>query len=202
MKFVYRELCDRRKIVLLRLLTIEIEKGKLIKNSWKRNMERYYKILGISRKASKEEIKQAYHNKMRALHPDKVHGTSLEETAHLFSTEINNDYLPFKKIYRYKPNHWLFENFNDSGIIFKLDVQFLKDGSARIDFWNPGEPEETQKRNTSTKLNNVGLLNEFEYGGFGGGMFKVFNLEKYGNIQTIDNEASRFVKYLFEVLRQ
>jgi len=74
--------------------------------------------------------------------------------------------------------------------------------SARIDFWNPVQPEETQKRNTSKKLNDVGLLDEFEYGGYGGGMFKVFNLEKYGNIQTIDHELYNFVKYLFDVLRQ
>jgi len=125
-----------------------------------------------------------------------------EYRADLFSTRINNDYLPFRKIYRYKPYHWLFENFNDNGIIFKLDVQFFKEGSARIDFWNPSQPEEIQQRNTSKKLDDVGLLEEFEYGGAGGGMFKVFNLEKYGNIQTIDNELYNFVKYLFDVLRQ
>jgi hypothetical protein len=55
-------------------------------------MERYYKILGISNNASKEEIKRAYHEKMKALHPDKVHGTPLEDTATFFSTEINEAY--------------------------------------------------------------------------------------------------------------
>lgn len=125
-----------------------------------------------------------------------------EYRADLFFTRVNNDYLPFKKTYRWRPNHWLFENYNDNGIIFKLDVHFHSNGSARIDFWNPNQPEETQKLNSSTKLNSIGLLQEFEYGGFGGGMFKVFDLEKYENIEIIDNELYNFVKQLFDKLRQ
>lgn len=125
-----------------------------------------------------------------------------EYRADLFFTRVNNDYLPFKKNYRWRPNHWLFENYNDNDIIFKLDVHFHSNGSARIDFWNPNQPEETQKLNSSTKLSSIGLLQEFEYGGFGGGMFKVFDLEKYENIEIIDNELYNFVKQLFYRLRQ
>ena len=55
-------------------------------------MDRYYKILGISSNASKEEIKQVYRTKMQALHPDKVHGTALEDTATFFTAEINEAY--------------------------------------------------------------------------------------------------------------
>jgi hypothetical protein len=55
-------------------------------------MERYYRILGIPNNASKEEIKAAYHEKMKALHPDKVYGTRLEDTATFFTTEINEAY--------------------------------------------------------------------------------------------------------------
>ena len=55
-------------------------------------MERYYKILGISIKATKEEVKKAYHDKIKALHPDKIHGTALEDTATFFTTEINEAY--------------------------------------------------------------------------------------------------------------
>ena len=46
-------------------------------------MERYFKILGLSNTANVEEIKQAYYEKLKAIHPDKVHGTSLENTANL-----------------------------------------------------------------------------------------------------------------------
>lgn len=127
---------------------------------------------------------------------------NLEEyRAELFISRINNDYLPFKKIYRWRPNHWLFENYVDNGITFKLDVHFHSDGSARIDFWNPNLPEEIQKLNTSTKLKSIGLIEEFEFGGFGGGMFKEFSFAKYQNIECIDNELFSYVKRLFEKLR-
>ena len=55
-------------------------------------MERYYKILGVNSSATREEIKKAYHAKLKALHPDKVHGTILEDTATFLSSEINDAY--------------------------------------------------------------------------------------------------------------
>ena len=64
-------------------------------------MERYYKILGISGNATKEEIKSAYHKRIKVLHPDKVQGTSLEETSVFLSTEINEAY------------HFLMRQFNN-----------------------------------------------------------------------------------------
>ena len=109
--------------------------------------------------------------------------------------------MPFTKIYRWRPNHWLFEKYNDNGTTYKLDVHFHLNGSARIDFWNPGQPEENQKINTSNKLSSIGLITEFEFGGFGGGMYKVFSLEKHNDIRTIDNELYSFVKRLFVKLR-
>ena len=60
-------------------------------------MEKYYKILGISTNASMEEIKQAYLKKIKALHPDKVHGTELEETSTFLAAEINEAYNFFKE---------------------------------------------------------------------------------------------------------
>jgi hypothetical protein len=55
-------------------------------------MERYYRILGLSSNATKEEIKSAYRTKIKALHPDKIHGTALEDTANFFTIEINEAY--------------------------------------------------------------------------------------------------------------
>jgi len=55
-------------------------------------MERYYSILGIPSNSSREVIKNAYHAKMKALHPDKIHGTPLEDTATFFTAEINEAY--------------------------------------------------------------------------------------------------------------
>jgi len=55
-------------------------------------MDRYYSILGIPNNSSKEVIKKAYHTKIKALHPDKIHGTALEDTATFFVKEINEAY--------------------------------------------------------------------------------------------------------------
>jgi len=55
-------------------------------------MDRYYSILGIPNNSSKEVIKSAYHYKIKALHPDKIHGTPLEDTATFFTKEINEAY--------------------------------------------------------------------------------------------------------------
>ena len=55
-------------------------------------MERYYKILGIPSTASKEEIKKAYHTKLKALHPDKVHSAIFKDTATYLTAEINEAY--------------------------------------------------------------------------------------------------------------
>ena len=55
-------------------------------------MERYFKILGIPSTASKEEIKQAYYTKIKALHPDKIHGTALEDAATFLTAELNEAY--------------------------------------------------------------------------------------------------------------
>ena len=68
-------------------------------------MERYYKILGISAGFTKEEIKEAYRKKMKALHPDKVHGTLLEDTATFLSIEIN-------EAYKYLMTHFDKHNFS------------------------------------------------------------------------------------------
>jgi len=55
-------------------------------------MEKYYSILGIPNNSSKEVVKKAYHEKIKALHPDKIHGTALEDTAAFFTSEINVAY--------------------------------------------------------------------------------------------------------------
>ena len=61
-------------------------------------MERYYKILGISSNSTKQQIKAAYHKKIKALHPDKTHGTVLEDTATFLSAEINEAYNVLMKL--------------------------------------------------------------------------------------------------------
>ena len=71
-------------------------------------MDRYYKILGIPNNSSKEVIKKAYYTKMKALHPDKIHGTALEDTATFFTAEITEAYNNLMA--RYKDNNLSTQN--------------------------------------------------------------------------------------------
>ncbi|MCL2791890.1 MAG: DnaJ domain-containing protein [Spirochaetaceae bacterium] len=63
-------------------------------------MDRYYRILGIPNNSSKEVIKKSYHAKMKTLHPDKIHGTPLEDTATFFAIEINEAYTNLMKQFK------------------------------------------------------------------------------------------------------
>lgn len=120
----------------------------------------------------------------------------LEYRADMFVDKLG-DIKPFRKKYRYKANHWLFENYIDSGNTFKLDVYFLNDGSARIDFWNPGKEETVQHNTTYHKLSEIGLINDFIPGGFGGGHYKIF---KDKDISTVDNLLILYVQdFLFKL---
>jgi curved DNA-binding protein CbpA len=90
-------------------------------------MDRYYRILGIPENSTKEVIKKAYHEKIKALHPDKVHGTSLEDTATFFSTEINEAYNQLMA--QYKDNNSANKNNQPSFIEEEIYVEtkgFLK----------------------------------------------------------------------------
>lgn len=120
-----------------------------------------------------------------------------EYRADVFREKVGNNYAPFKKIYRYKPWHWLFENFNDHGIIYKLDVHFYS-GRARIDFWNPDGDD---KEIIEDKLDSIGLFEDFEENGFGNGMYKEFCITQEKLIKDVDEELVQYVLSLFEKLR-
>ncbi|MCP2027401.1 hypothetical protein L1276_002558 [Flavobacterium sp. HSC-32F16] len=119
----------------------------------------------------------------------------------LLVEKINGDYAPFKKIYRYRPNHQLFERYHDNDILFKVDVQLLSGGNAQIDFWNPDQPHEIQKHNVSEKLKSLGLYDDFEHGGAGGGMYRYFDSGKIGSIEEVDKELFYYLMAFFKKLR-
>jgi len=84
-------------------------------------MERYYTILGIPNNSSKEVVKKAYYTKMKALHPDKIHGTALEDTATFFTTEINEAYNQLMT--QYKDNNSSNQNKQSSFIEEEIYVE-------------------------------------------------------------------------------
>jgi curved DNA-binding protein CbpA len=85
-------------------------------------MERYYSILGIPNNSSKEVIKKSYYEKMKALHPDKIHGTPLEDTATFFTAEINDAYSNLMA--QFKNNNTSSTQSNES--IFKEEKIYVE----------------------------------------------------------------------------
>ena len=119
-------------------------------------MERYFKILGISHNASKQEIKEAYHKKIKALHPDKLHGTQLEDTATFLSTEINEAYNFLMKL----PSN---ENFSkDAGDkkYYEEDIYIENHGILKYTFSN--DFNEIQK-NIFKRTGNYNISFVYDY---------------------------------------
>jgi len=84
-------------------------------------MERYYSILGIPNNSTKEVIKKAYYTKMKALHPDKIHGTALEDTATFFTAEITEAYNNLMS--KYQDNNSSIQNNQPSFIEEEIYVE-------------------------------------------------------------------------------
>ncbi|MDM1065414.1 hypothetical protein HXZ88_07250 [Myroides odoratimimus] len=114
--------------------------------------------------------------------------------ANVFDGRLNGDYKPFKKKYKYKPWHWLYENYRDEEeeVVFKLDVHFYSE-YGRIDFWVPGATAEQCFENVERKLNEIGLLGDFLQEGFNNGFYKEFHINDYSSMEELDNRLYDYV---------
>ena len=74
-----------------------------IKNQYIESREKYYKILGVSRSATKKEIKSKYRQLITQYHPDKVIAKGLPEDFVDFANQrlksINEAYNYIKCLY-------------------------------------------------------------------------------------------------------
>lgn len=120
--------------------------------------------------------------------------------ADIFMEKFNGDYEPFKKIYRWRPHYWLFENYFNNDINYKLDVQFLPN-EVRIDFWNPDcNPDE--RNIIKNKLQQLNLLDDFFEFGFNNGMYKTFKLQENQGIKDLDNEVLMYLQNFLKELKR
>lgn len=122
-----------------------------------------------------------------------------EYRADIFIEKLNGNYEPFKKIYRWRPYYWLFENYFDDGIKYKLDVQFLPN-EVRIDFWNP-DCNADESDVIKNKLQQLGILNDFFEFGFGNGMYKIFTLQEDQGIKDLDKEVLVYIQCFLKELK-
>lgn len=112
-------------------------------------------------------------------------------------------YEPFRKSYRWRPNHWLFEKYQLGENVYKIDVVFSDDGSASLHFWNPGKPEEIQEHTTKDMLIKINMLDSFITGGYGGGMKKEFEISDYGyDIAALDNDLLNIFREIVRKFRE
>lgn len=174
------------------------EYSKLLKHLSKMGLDRgikddFYKII-----SEKEGL-----NRIQSI-VELTNGLN-EYRADIFMEKLNGDYEPFKKIYRWKKNYWLFENYQDGNLIYKLDIEFLSD-KARIDFWNSNYKEliltdNEKKELIRSKLKATNYLDDFQEEGYGNGMCKVFSLRENQGIKDLDNEVLVYIQRFLKELK-
>ena len=118
------------------------------------------------------------------------------------------DFKPFKKSYRYKPNYMLYEFFIENDNSFKIDIEFEKNGSAYLYFWNPKKSGEDAYLSIEQKLKEINYLSNFpkqNYSDFGEndwiGFRKYFNINDYNTMLEIDEEILDFTKDFMNKLK-
>ena len=118
------------------------------------------------------------------------------------------DFKPFKKSYRYKPNYMLYEFFIENDNSFKIDIEFKKNGSAYLYFWNPKKSGEDAYLSIEQKLKEINYLSNFpkqNYSDFGEndwiGFQKYFNINDYNTMLEIDEELLDFTKDFMNKLK-
>ncbi|WP_435415676.1 PD-(D/E)XK nuclease family protein [Polaribacter aestuariivivens] len=119
-----------------------------------------------------------------------------------------DDYKPFKKTYRYRNNHILFENFYENDNNFKIDIVFENSGSAFLHFWNPAKSGKYAFLSIKQKLVEIDYLNNFptqnedeidENGWIG--FRKYFDIKNYNTMQEIDEKIIDFTKKFMNELK-
>lgn len=105
------------------------------------------------------------------------------------------NYAPFRKIYRFKENASLFEDYRFKNCSFKLDVWFEPNGNASIVFWNTTAEGPAGREMIKQILNGINMLSEFEdeVGYNANGFPKYFFAGDKKTMEEVDNAVYEFV---------
>ena len=155
----------------------------------RKTMDEFYKI--ANEKGFLTKVKELYEltSKIPAYRADK------------FQSSID-DYTPFKKSFRYKPNHIIFEDYREEKNNYKLDIVFEQDGSARISFWNPGQQNEKGNNSLLKKVEQILYSNELLANEDNSKFEKRFDLKVYESMSEIDKKIIEYTKDLMNKLNQ
>ncbi len=136
----------------------------------------YYKILGVSRSASQEEIKKAYRKLAIKYHPDKHQGDKNMEKKFQEITEANNvlsDPAKRTKYDRLGANWQQYENTGFDGFDFDLKDIFGSGGGGVSDFFKQffgggaGEPRASSQQNLKGQDAEVEISLSLEQAAYG-----------------------------------
>ena len=137
-------------------------------------------------------------NKLKAL-SDAIPKYRTDELVH----EIGEVYAPFKKSYRYRDNHMLYDDYFELDNRFKLDVVFESNGSVNVHFWNPAKEGEEGSNSIDEKLAEMGYFeimsarlthNEFIKS------MRHFSVLNYATLPEMDKEVTSFVQSFITAL--
>ncbi len=119
--------------------------------------------------------------------------------AEKFRPQIS-DHAPFDKVFKYQKNYWIFEEYNDNGDKYKLDVFFESNGNAKIVMWNYAKEENGGYETVKAKLEKINLLSKFKGTSLYNGFTSEFILSDYSSLIELDNAVVSFTKEVFSAL--
>lgn len=112
------------------------------------------------------------------------------------------DYKPFKRTYRYKPNYILFEDYWEGENKYKLDIAFEEDGCAWIGLWNPQQQNEKGNASLLNKVEQISYLSKLQANEDNSWFTKRFDMKEYESMNEIDSRIIEFTKELMRILNQ
>ena len=143
-------------------------------------MKNYYEVIGVSANASNEQIRKAYHKKIKQYHPDVFTGD--QEICRQITEELNQAYQVLKdseqrKILDKKYGHYKYkepkqqseksDTPNQNQFLNKLKIKFQQIKDKIKNIFSKSKKKEPKQKKVSDKVTtnkDLLILNIFIYG--------------------------------------